>query len=231
MTSQSIETYSELFSETSSFCLRDTLQYIRNSSKETVDSKINDRLKQLNDFINQEGDGESLKKEVFGYVRKYLNSYHEAEEVTSLVQETVWIKKSLYDPSRNFRPWLFTIATRLCIDYQRKNKKHKRIARLDEVNTNKAGDENEECCYLDILESRSEETAGDKEDRGIVRKSLSMLPENSRQVLELVYFQGLKYRGAAEIIGIPIGTVKSRIHNAINHLRESPLIRKLNEAA
>ena len=39
-----------------------------------------------------------------------------------------------------------------------------------------------------------------------------------RQVVNLVYYQGLKYREAAEILGIPVGTVKSRLHVAIQRL-------------
>ena len=46
------------------------------------------------------------------------------------------------------------------------------------------------------------------------------LPEQLRSAVHLVYFQGLKYREAAEILAIPVGTVKSRLHAAILKLTE-----------
>ena len=58
-------------------------------------------------------------------------------------------------------------------------------------------------------------TAGGRSPR------VAELPEQTRQVVMLVYFQGLKYREAAEVLSIPVGTVKSRIHAAIEKLTES----------
>jgi RNA polymerase sigma-70 factor (ECF subfamily) len=51
-----------------------------------------------------------------------------------------------------------------------------------------------------------------------VRAAVSQLPELLRQAVLLVYFQGLKYQDAADILGIPVGTVKSRLHAALTKL-------------
>ena len=62
----------------------------------------------------------------------------------------------------------------------------------------------------------------DQAERGAkVGKSLSELPEHLRLVVNLVYFQGLKYREAAEVLSIPVGTVKSRLHAAILKLTDA----------
>ncbi len=53
-----------------------------------------------------------------------------------------------------------------------------------------------------------------------VRRLVDGLPEQLRQVVLLVYYQGLKYREAAESLNIPVGTVKSRLHAAIQKLDE-----------
>jgi RNA polymerase sigma-70 factor (ECF subfamily) len=53
-----------------------------------------------------------------------------------------------------------------------------------------------------------------------VRRAVDDLPEQTRQVVLLVYFQGLKYREAAHVLGVPLGTVKSRLHGAIQKLGE-----------
>jgi RNA polymerase sigma-70 factor (ECF subfamily) len=47
------------------------------------------------------------------------------------------------------------------------------------------------------------------------------LPERLKQLLILVMYQGLKYREAADVLGIPVGTVKSRLHNAVQTLRKA----------
>jgi RNA polymerase sigma-70 factor (ECF subfamily) len=52
-------------------------------------------------------------------------------------------------------------------------------------------------------------------------ETLAQLPEPLMQVLQLVYFQGLKYREAAEALSLPVGTVKSRVHVAILKLTEA----------
>jgi RNA polymerase sigma-70 factor (ECF subfamily) len=54
-----------------------------------------------------------------------------------------------------------------------------------------------------------------------VRAAVERLPDPLREVLILVYFQGLKYREAADVLSIPVGTVKSRLHAAIRKLEQS----------
>jgi RNA polymerase sigma-70 factor (ECF subfamily) len=53
-----------------------------------------------------------------------------------------------------------------------------------------------------------------------VREALDQLSDEMRSVVHLVYYQGLKYREAAEILALPVGTVKSRLHSAILKLNE-----------
>ena len=64
------------------------------------------------------------------------------------------------------------------------------------------------------------DSAQGKERRARIRASVDRLPDFLRQVLLLAYYQGLKYREIAEILGIPVGTVKSRLHAALVKLQE-----------
>ena len=57
-----------------------------------------------------------------------------------------------------------------------------------------------------------------QEQQEAVRKAVAELPEQYQQLVLLIYYQGMKYREAAEVLGIPVGTVKSRLHAAITKL-------------
>ncbi|MDZ7616362.1 MAG: sigma-70 family RNA polymerase sigma factor, partial [Patescibacteria group bacterium] len=76
---------------------------------------------------------------------------------------------------------------------------------------------------VDLLDGRGSgpsELAEEAEQSGEVRRAVRELPESIRQAVLLVYFQGMKYREAAEVMSVPVGTVKSRLHAAIQKLNE-----------
>ncbi|HEX5444628.1 MAG TPA: RNA polymerase sigma factor, partial [Pirellulales bacterium] len=59
------------------------------------------------------------------------------------------------------------------------------------------------------------------ERRDWVRQALTRLPPTLLSAVTLIYYQGLKYREAAEVLEVPVGTVKSRLHTAILKLNEA----------
>ena len=65
------------------------------------------------------------------------------------------------------------------------------------------------------------ELAQGEERRCLVREAVDRLPDFLKQVVLLAYYQGHKYRDIAEILNIPVGTVKSRLHTALIRLHES----------
>ena len=60
-----------------------------------------------------------------------------------------------------------------------------------------------------------------EERRRWIRDSVAALPDALKGAITLVYYQGLKYREAAEVLKVPVGTVKSRLHTAITKLNEA----------
>jgi RNA polymerase sigma-70 factor (ECF subfamily) len=77
---------------------------------------------------------------------------------------------------------------------------------------------------VDLLEGNEKdplENVSQLERGQWVQEALDGLSESMRSVVHLVYYQGMKYREAAEILDIPVGTVKSRLHAAIVKLFES----------
>ncbi len=76
---------------------------------------------------------------------------------------------------------------------------------------------------VDLLASRERDPAKNFESARQgewVREAVDALPDLLRATLTLVYYQGLKYREAADVLNVPVGTVKSRIHAAILKLNE-----------
>ena len=161
------------------------------------------------------------ERELYGYLRRYLGDASLAEDVFQTTFLQVYVKSGQYEAGRPVRPWLYTIATNQAIDALRRNGRHQALS-LDQ--------HREEAANGDLhglgeaLESPTPgplDAAQGQERRERVRAGVDRLPDFLRQVLILAYYQGLKYREIAEILGIPVGTVKSRLHAALVKLQET----------
>jgi RNA polymerase sigma-70 factor (ECF subfamily) len=161
------------------------------------------------------------EKELFGYLRNYLGDAEMAEDVFQQTFLQIYLKCDQFEAERKLRPWLYAVATNQAIDHQRVHGRH-RMASLDRRMGTKY-DESEAGAFVELVgspdrgpveESESHERAGE------IRRAVDELPEQLRQVVLLIYFQGLKYREAAHALGIPVGTVKSRLHGAVQKLGE-----------
>jgi RNA polymerase sigma-70 factor (ECF subfamily) len=142
-----------------------------------------------------------------------------AEDVFQATFLQVHLKKEHFEEGRRVRPWLYTIATNQAIDAQRRNKRHRMVS-LD----HRTGGEDDVGALVEMLAGRdqtADEQMEGEEAKEWVREAVNELPEQLRGTLVLVYHQGLKYREAADVLGIPVGTVKSRLHSALLKLNES----------
>lgn len=161
------------------------------------------------------------ERELYGYLRRYLGDATLAEDVFQNTFLQLYKKANQYEPGRPVRPWLYTIATHQAIDALRRNARHQSVS----LNTNREELPNGEVHSLvDMLETRGPgplDRAQGEELRESVRASVDRLPDLFRQVVVLAYYQGLKYREIADILEIPVGTVKSRLHAALAKLQEA----------
>ena len=157
------------------------------------------------------------ERELFNYLRRYLGNAEQAEDVFQTAFLAVHMKADTFQEGRRFRPWLFSIATHAAIDSRRRNKKHTKVS-LDVPNYDSTSSD---LTLANLLESELPSAEGEalsKEQTELVREALNKLPESMSTVIHLVYFQGMKYREAAEVLEIPVGTVKSRLNTAIKQL-------------
>jgi RNA polymerase sigma-70 factor (ECF subfamily) len=159
------------------------------------------------------------ERELFRYLARYLGDPSLADDVFQNTFLQVHLKRGLYENGRPVRPWLYAIATHQAIDAMRKAGRHPTIS-LDHQSEKKGADAGS------LLEMLVGEVPGplaqlqSEERREWIRSSVARLPDTLRQTLILAYYQDLKYREIAEILDIPVGTVKSRLHAALAKLQE-----------
>lgn len=148
---------------------------------------------------------------LFAYLYRLSGDRAAAED---LCQET-WARfvaaLDRFDPGRRLSTWLYAIATNLWRDASRGGRT--RAAAAEHLPELRSG--------LGIRTPPTPlEEASRRELDAEVREGVQGLPEEYRVVLVMRHYQGLRYAEIAEVLGCPIGTVKSRIHYAISNLRD-----------
>ena len=151
-----------------------------------------------------------LSPQVLGVALRVLRDRALAEEVSQEVLVEVWRKADRFDPTRGSAAgWVATLTHRRAVDRVRSEQASRdrddRVQRRDEA---RAVDD-----VSDTVERRL--------DHWQVRQALSVLSERQREAVELAYFKGHTYREVAEVLGIPEGTAKSRLRDALLRLRGS----------
>ncbi len=158
--------------------------------------------------------------ELYNYLYRYMGNAEMAEDAFQATFLQVHLKCDQFEDGRRVRPWLYAIATNQAIDAQRRNRRH-RVASLDQIN---GRSDDELGSLLDLLSSDEPgpvDVVEFQESQRWIRDEIAALPDHLRSVIGLVYFQGMKYREAAESLSIPVGTVKSRLHAAVLKLNEA----------
>jgi len=156
---------------------------------------------------------ERYRRELFSFLQRFINEAALAED---LFQETfiqVFRSAATFDSKRRFRPWLFTIAANKARDHLRASMR-RGTQSLDNI----SGHDAEQGTFIDLMESdtlSAPERLIDMEDADAVRQIIARLPAIYREVLLLSYYNRFAYKEIAEMLGIPLGTVKSRLHSAL----------------
>jgi RNA polymerase sigma-70 factor (ECF subfamily) len=154
------------------------------------------------------------KNGLYAFLRMFLNR---RELVEDIFQETflqLFNSRESFDTSRPLRPWLFTIAANKAKDALRKWQRKNAIP----IGTMM---DSEDLSFDDMLNSVTSdktmpfEQLQKEETAQRVRRIISDMPENLREILVFAYFNRFSYKQMAEILSIPIGTVKSRLHTAV----------------
>jgi RNA polymerase sigma-70 factor (ECF subfamily) len=144
---------------------------------------------------------------VLSYVRTLARDRELSEDVTQEVFLSVWRKAPTYRPDRGeVAAWLYTIARNQLVDLWRR-----RSTRGDKEDTS-----------VDLTRFESQQREDEVRVVSLaVRKALASLKREQREALELAYFGGLTYEETAQRLGLPLGTLKSRIRAGLAVLRSA----------
>lgn len=148
---------------------------------------------------------------VYSLSLRILSNPSDAEEITLDVYAQVWRTADRFELHRgSVMAWLVTIARSRAIDRLR-SQRNKNLVSVDDRLLAE---------MMSVTETPESESLG-KESVRQVRQALELLPGEQRQVILLSYFSGLTHPEVAGQLGIPLGTVKTRIRLGMTKLRES----------
>jgi len=156
------------------------------------------------------------KNSLYAFLRRFLNRQELVEDVFQETFLQLYMSKENFDTTRPLRPWLFTIAANKAKDALRKMQRQSSIE-LGAIAD--AGDVSidDVVNLLDSYKTTPVEEVSKDETARRVREIIANMPEKLRGILILAYFEQFSYKQMAEILSIPIGTVKSRLHTAVVH--------------
>lgn len=153
----------------------------------------------------------ALFSELFNYFAPRIKAYvirlglahAAADEVAQETMLAVWRKANLFDASKaNASTWIYTLARNQCIDRMRKDQRSQTYELADEA--------------ADIAENYDEDQVVVAER---VQKVLNALPRTQAEVLFLSFYEGKSHSEIAEQLGIPLGSVKSRMRLAFDKVK------------
>lgn len=155
----------------------------------------------------QRGDPDAVRvlylrysRPIFAVALRSLGDRMLAEEAVQQTFVNAWRAAARFDPARDPGPWLYAIARRASVDIYRRERRHRENRR----------EETDMAVLPPSFEGLWEMWE--------VRSALDDLPEEEKAVIEATFYRQLSHREAAEALGIPVGTVKSRSHRAFRRL-------------
>ena len=175
----------------------------------------------------KEGDLSALKElmeryrdPLMAFIYSVIRDYHRAEDIFQETFIRVYRQARRFRAGAGFRTWLYTIAMNRCRDSLRKARRRPTLPL--EMETGGRGGMTGQRLIDTVAGGGADprEEAGGRELEAIFRRELAGLSEEHRQVVIMSRLNGLKYREIAKVLDIPSGTVRSRLHYALEYLRK-----------
>ena len=157
---------------------------------------------------------QTYQKPVYNLCLRMVSNPSDAEDLAQEAFVKAWRGLRFYKHEAAFSTWLYRLTSNVCIDFLRKQKRQ---------NTISLTDEDEQELEIPDAEPMPEELLLHREKQQAVSEAMAQLEEEYRLALTLRVVDDLTYEQIAEVLGIKVGTVKSRIARAREQLRKNLL--------
>jgi RNA polymerase sigma-70 factor (ECF subfamily) len=141
----------------------------------------------------------------------YVDDPDEAEDIVQQLLIKLWEEKHIFQVYSSIKGYLRQSIRNHCLNYLSRRSTLKR--KMQQMVT-----EEDVTQGLDFLL--------DEEARAVFQEALDSLPGQGRKALELVYFSGKSYKGAASTLNVSVNTIKSHLRNALRQLKDNTLIKQ-----
>ena len=162
----------------------------------------------------QKGDEEAFEElfkryrsKVFNIAYRFTRDYDEALDVTQDVFMKAWRSFKSFRGDSSIYTWLYRISLNTVFKYRKQKSRMKKIVSIDDI-------------VPPETKNNPEKSMLNKNDCQIVKQMLYSLPRKHQEILVLRYYEDFDYLKISQVLGIPIGTVRSRLHRALISLEE-----------
>lgn len=159
---------------------------------------------------------ERYQNDIFRFCLHYLKNVEIAKEMAQETFLRIYTARARFEVSRKFKPWMLCIARNLCLN-ELKRRKMVQMETLEEYASSSREDTGE------ILRSSDDspyELLLTQERHRYLLEVLDRLPEESREIVVLRYFQKLSAREIADIVDSTEGAVRTRLHRILKQMRD-----------
>lgn len=152
------------------------------------------------------------QRDLYHFLLRFLADPVAADDVFQETFLQVFQSAHTFEPGRTFRPWLFAIAANKARDYLRSK------VRKQTISLQTSNQTTDEAMYHQLVQTSEQKPTSHLEEaelQHLVNATIQRLPQHLREIILLAYFHQMTYRQIAEVLDLPLGTVKSRLHTAV----------------
>jgi RNA polymerase sigma-70 factor (ECF subfamily) len=157
---------------------------------------------------------ERYQRELYHFLVRFVGNRAAAEDVFQEAFLQVHQSLEMFDTQRRFRPWLFTIAANKARDLMRSQSRRPTTPLQASIDSH----DDDGGQFIDLMQASAnlpDKPLERQETQQAVQKIIMAMPAHLREIVLLSYFHQFPYKQIADILGIPLGTVKSRLHAAV----------------
>ena len=182
--------------------------YIKCTDEELIVMVQNKDRRAFDELMNR------YECKILNFINGFMNNRVVSEDLTQDTLLKIWINADKYQPIAKFSTWAYTIARNCALTEYRK------LKRRNTHSFSQLSKEDYEFNLDNVQGEENKDLSSDKETYRFIKSAIAELPDEFREIIILKDFQEHSYDEISSIIGLPLGTVKSRINRGRQKIRE-----------